>query len=468
MIEPERIRILADVPARGGIYVLYWMQQSQRARRNPALEFALDKAEELKLPLVVCFGLKVDYPEANARHFTFMLQGLREVDSDLRARNIAFVLREGNPPDVALDLARNAAVIIVDRAYLRHLREWRQQVAQSARCPVVQVEGDAVVPVETASDRSEFAARSLRPKLHARLADFTRAVPVRNRSVLRRTDAGLHSDFDLSDVHQAVAQLGVDATVKAVRRFDGGTAQAYARLRTFARTGLPGYAQNRNEPSLWQSSLLSPYLHFGQISPVDIVREAAAAQVPKKDRDAFIEELLVRRELGLNFVTFQSSYDRYAGLPAWAQRTLAEHAGDERPHRYSPAELEAGETHDPYWNAAVREMVHTGYMHNYMRMYWAKKILEWSSSPQTAFRTTLRLMNKYFLDGRDPLSYSNVAWCFGQHDRPWPERAVFGKVRSMAQSGLERKFDMARYVEAVDQLVKAEEPRLLTQAQAAL
>jgi deoxyribodipyrimidine photo-lyase len=455
MIEPERIQVLKRAALRPGNYVLYWMQQSQRARCNPALELALLKANELKQPLVVCFALKSDYPEANARHFTFMLQGLKQVENDLRQRGIAFLIRRGHPPEVALTLGRDASLVLVDRGYLRHLRQWREQVARDAECPVIQVEGDAVVPVQMASNRAELAARTLRPKLKAQFAEFLHK-HAHERALKSTLYRNFTSDVDLSDVDRAVAKLALDDSVGPVRRFIGGTSEAYERLNRFLDEALNGYADKRNEPSLWHCSQLSPYLHFGQISPVDLARRIMTADAPKEDRDAFIEELVVRRELGLNFVTFERGYDRFSALPSWARTTLAEHAGDERANRYSRAELEAGETHDRYWNAAVREMVHTGYMHNYMRMYWAKKILEWSASPQTAYRTALYLMNKYFLDGRDPLSYSNVAWCFGQHDRPWPERPVFGTVRSMVQSGLTRKFDMERYVEAVEQLVDDE------------
>jgi deoxyribodipyrimidine photo-lyase len=455
VLEPERIRVLNGAVARGGAYVLYWMQQSQRFLCNPALELALRRADDLKLPLVVCFGLMADYPEANARHFTFMLEGLKDVELELRERGINLVIRRGCPADVALALSSDAALVVVDRGYLRHLRQWREQVARHAQCPVIQVEGDAVIPVEAASRHIESAARTLRPKLHARLDAFANGQM--STFAARSTGYdGVASDVDLSDVPRVVADLRVDASVKPVRRFVGGTRQAQARLDRFVKTGLKGYAENRTEPGLWHCSQLSPYLHFGQISPVHILRTIMAADAPPSDQDAFIDELLVRRELGLNFVTFEPHYDRFAAVPKWARSTLARHARDARPQRYTAAELESASTGDPYFNAAAQEMLHTGYMHNYMRMYWAKKILEWSSTPQAAFRTTLHLMNKYFLDGRDPLSYSNVAWCFGQHDRPWPERPVFGKVRAMALSGLERKFDMDRYVEGVARLVANE------------
>ena len=181
------------------------------------------------------------------------------------------------------------------------------------------------------------------------------------------------------------------------------------------------------------------------------VKQAADA-----DRRAYLEELIVRRELAANFVEFESRYDDYACLPGWARATLDAHRADRRPHIYTREQLESARTHDRYWNAAMREMRDTGFMHNYMRMYWAKKILEWSSDPAAAFRTVLHLNNKYFLDGRDANSYANVAWVFGLHDRPWPERPVFGKVRYMNAKGLERKFDMAAYLRAVDALIDAE------------
>ena len=214
----------------------------------------------------------------------------------------------------------------------------------------------------------------------------------------------------------------------------------------FFRWHLPGYADARNDPADPQCSTLSPYLHFGQISPVEVARKAQRATgASDSDKAAFLEELIVRRELAVNFVHYHAHYDRFQCLPDWAQKTLADHAGDERPVRYSRADLERAGTEDEYWNAAMTEMLKTGYMHNYMRMYWGKKILEWSDTPETAFSTALYLNNKYFLDGRDPNSYANVAWIFGLHDRPWQERPIYGKVRYMNASGLERKFDIQEY-----------------------
>jgi deoxyribodipyrimidine photo-lyase len=454
MISAGRVRSLNQRPAASGAYVLYWMQQSQRAAGNPALEHAIGEANRLRLPVVVGFGLAADYPEANRRHYAFMLQGLREVEQALAARGIAFVGRRGPPDQVALGLAREAALVVCDRGYLRHQRQWRSTLAEAAACAVVEVEGDVVVPVEQASDREESAARTLRPKLH-RVWDQWLTPP--EELAVEQGRAGLRSELDLAHPEKILDRLGLDDRVPPVRRFEGGTSVARERLAAFLEGGLKGYAERRSEPAAMQGSLLSPYLHFGQISPVEIalrVREAAAAGA--RDRAAFLEELIVRRELAINFVFFNDRYDRYDSLPAWARASLAAHARDRREQSYDDFELERAQTHDRYWNAAMREMTHTGYMHNYMRMYWAKKILEWSRTPEQGYATALRLNNRYFLDGRDPSSYANIAWTFGLHDRPWPERPVFGKVRSMTFGGLARKFDMAGYQYVVERLVAAE------------
>jgi len=242
--------------------------------------------------------------------------------------------------------------------------------------------------------------------------------------------------------------------VARVGRFKGGSTEARRRLAAFLRSGFDGYGTARNDPAQPQCSNLSPYLHFGQISPVEIVRKSRAAKSgAEQDHTVFLEELIVRRELAINFVHFEPDYDRYASLPDWAKRTLAKHRGDTREHLYTRDQLESAATHDPYWNAAMTEMLRTGYMHNYMRMYWGKKIIEWSNTPECAYDTTLFLNNKYFIDGRDPNSYVGVGWVFGLHDRPWAERNVFGMVRYMNAAGLERKFDIKAYVLQAEQFV---------------
>jgi len=449
MIQTARVRELNEQPTGRGEYVLYWMQASQRTRFNHALEHAIERSNALRLPLVVGFGLMDDYPEANARHYAFMLCGLRDVKANLARRGIGFVVRYGNPPEAMLGLAARAALVVCDRGYLRHQKRWRERMADAAPCAVVEVESDVVVPVDEVSDKAEFAARTIRPKIQRELRKYLKPVAPRK---LKRSSLGLklEQDFDVSDPGAALKRLKVDPSVPSSSRFIGGEEAAQALLVQFVRTRLNGYDKGRNEPAAGQTSTLSPYLHFGQISPLQIALAVASIKsAPKRDRDAYLEELIVRRELSINFVNFQPHYDQYSALPGWAKKTLAEHRRDKRPHLYSLADLESAQTGDVYWNAAQSEMTRTGYMHNYMRMYWGKKILEWSSTPQEAFQRTLQLNNKYFIDGRDPSAYANVAWIFGLHDRPWSERPIFGKVRYMNHKGLERKFDMDAYVRFV-------------------
>jgi deoxyribodipyrimidine photo-lyase len=456
MIETTRLQQLNDRNPVSGDYILYWMQQSQRASFNPALEHAIGEANAERLPVVVGFGLMDDYPEANRRHYAFMLQGLQEVERTLGERRIAFLIRRGRPSDVAIGLARRAALLVCDRGYLRHQKRWRETVAREVRCRVVQVEADVVVPVGVASGGQESAARTLRPKLHrvwqAYLGELDETAVERGAENL-----DLRSEVDLSNVDAALDRLKLDDGVTPVRRFRGGTSAARQRLASFLEDRFQGYTGGRREPGAFQCSLLSPYLHFGQISPVEValrVRDSESGS--DEDRRSYLEELIVRRELAANFVNYNDDYDRYSCLPGWARATLEQHRSNERPALYGREQLETARTGDRYWNAAMREMVHTGFMHNTMRMYWAKKILEWSKTPEEAFATALHLNNKYFLDGRDPNSYANVAWTFGLHDRPWPERPVFGTVRYMNAGGLERKFDMPAYLDAVDRLVDAE------------
>ena len=444
-IEPERIVELNDAPERAGDYVLYWMQQSQREPFNPSLELAVAEANRLALPVVVGFGLTDAYPEANARHYTFMLEGLAETARALVQRRIGFVIRRGAPDDVAVALAQRAALVVCDRGYLRPQRAWRKHVAAKAGRRVVQVEGDVVVPVDVASKRREIAARTLRSKIMARRDEYL--APLARTHV--RVDAAHldeRSDVALDDVGALVRSLRIDQSVAAVEALRGGHSEARRRLDAFVARSLDRYVDDRARPGDPHVSSMSPYLHFGQISPVEIALAVRAAQADATNRDAHIEQLIVRRELSMNFVSTTPDYDRYGCVPAWAQQTLDAHRNDPRPALYTEHELARAATHDPYWNAAMSELLLTGFMHNHMRMYWGKKVLEWSASPEAAFSTLLQLNNRYVIDGRDANSYANVAWVFGLHDRPWPQRPIFGSVRYMNAAGLERKTDVGAYV----------------------
>ena len=453
-ILPDRIQPLNDRGVQEGArYVLYWMEQSQRAQHNPALERALHHASETGLPLLVVFGVADDFSEATLRHHTFLLEGLQETQQRLADRGVKLVVRYGAPDDVALKYAGAAAVLVTDRGYLRHQKQWRARVAKEAPCRVEQVEGDVVVPVETVTDKAEYAARTIRPKIHEHLErclQLPDAVPVETPSL----DLDVDSGRSLDDIEAVTDQLDLDRSVGPVSDlYPGGVSEAEDILDDFLAEHLDGYDENRNQIHSHAVSHMSKYLHYGQISPVWLAQQVRRAEGPESDIESYLEELVVRRELTMNHVHFRpDTYDSYTCLPEWARESLAEHADDEREYVYSLDELKRGTTHDPYWNAAMKEMRETGYMHNYMRMYWGKKILEWSPDPKTAYDRTLRLNNRYFLDGRDPNSFANVAWVFGLHDRGWKERPVYGKVRYMSQGGLDRKADPDAYVEKVDRL----------------
>jgi deoxyribodipyrimidine photo-lyase len=446
-IEDARVKPLNGRGARGGDYVLYWMQQSQRAEHSPALEYAIQQANRLDKMLLVGFGLMDDYPHANLRHYRFMLEGLAETQRALKRRGIAFIARRGHPAYVAIDLARGASLVVCDRGYLRHQKTWRRRVAEAVACAVTQVESDVVVPVEVVSHKAEYAARTLRPKINARRDEYLTALAT---TPLKR-HIECREGLELDDLDGLLDAMKLNRSVAPSAMYRGGTRAAKRHLSNFIGTGLAQYEKHNNQPQTDDISSMSPYLHFGQISPVYValrILEAGGGDNVQR----YLEQLIVRRELAQNFCEFTPDYDKYTVLPEWAQQTLDAHRCDPRPYVYSKRQLENGETHDAYWNAAMREMRTTGYMHNYVRMYWGKKIIEWTRTPEYAWQVMLELNDKYFLDGRDPNSYANIAWVFGVHDRPWPERAVFGKVRYMAASGLKRKTDPEAYVRKVAQL----------------
>ena len=454
-IDPRRVQTLNDLEPRGDRrYVLYWMQHTQRAERNEALEFAVARANDFGVPLLVAFGLTEDYPDGSLRHFRFMLEGLVETARAIRRRKFAFVLRSGSPPDVARDLAGDAVEVVTDRGYLRHHRRWRADVAGSIGVRMTQVECDLIVPVETASDDREYAARTIRRQINEAADDFL--VERRTRPVDRDwsgidVPSGEPFDDD-ADVDDLLGRMNIDRAVDAVDWIRGGTSAAKSRLKAFVDDDLTGYDDARGDVNEPKVSLMSPYLHLGMISPVEVataVRDARSRRTD--DTDSYLEELLVRRELTHNFVHYTpDDYDRFNCLPNWAAETLEDHKDDERPHIYTAEQLEDAETDDDVWNAAMTEMKHRGYLHNQLRMYWGKRVIAWTNTPRYAFETLLHLNNKYFLDGRDANSYANVAWCFGLHDRAFGERDVYGKVRYLSRGGLDRKFDTAAYVRSID------------------
>jgi len=447
MIQKERIKALNKKELKKGAYVLYWMQASQRTEYNHALEYAIIKANELRQPVIVFFGITDHFPEGNERHYTFMLEGLREVKQSLEKRGIQMVILHKSPEIGAVQLAKKASLAVVDRGYLRIQRQWRNDAANQMDCPLIQVESEVIVPVEEASPKEEYAAATLRPKINKKLNHFL--------APLKQTDPVIGSlsldvdFFDIEDIGKAISKLRIDRSVKKVDSFHGGTKEALRHLEVFLEGKLDRFPELRNDPTLDYLSHMSPYLHFGQISPLFIVLKVKQTRSP--GIEAFLEELVVRRELSMNFTFYNEKYDSFEAIPEWAKKTLKSHQKEKRQYLYRLEELKHAKTHDPYWNAAQREMVVKGKMHGYMRMYWGKKIIEWSKTPEEAFRAALYLNNKYELDGRDPNGFAGMAWCFGKHDRPWGERPIFGNVRYMNDKGLKRKFDADEYVRMMSQ-----------------
>jgi deoxyribodipyrimidine photo-lyase len=448
MIQQERIKALNKKEVKRGAYVLYWMQASQRTEYNHALEYAIIRANELRQPVVVFFGMTDTFPEANERHYTFMLEGLKEAKQSLERRTIQMVLLHESPERGAVQLAKKASLVVVDRGYLRIQKQWRNDVANKIDCPLIQVESDVIVPVEEASPKEEYTAATIRPKIHKKLNHFL--VPLKQHDPVVDSFSFEFNSFDVEDIGKAMLRLQIDRSAKKVNSFQGGTKEALRHLELFLEGKLDRFPELRNDPTLDFLSHMSPYLHFGQISPLFIALKASETKSPATE--AFLEELIIRRELSMNFVFYNEGYDSYEAIPEWARKSLRSHQKDKRQYLYHLEDLEQAKTHDPYWNAAQKEMVVRGKMHGYMRMYWGKKIIEWSKTPEEGFHAALYLNNKYELDGRDPNGFTGVAWCFGKHDRPWPERPIFGNVRYMNDKGLERKFNAGEYVKMINKL----------------
>ena len=426
-----------------GRCVVYWMQRAQRAVDNPALDVAVRLGNELRLPVVVFFGLNPFVERANLRHYHFLADGLRDIAAGLRTRRVGFVLRR-YPDHRLLPFAEQVrpALVVGDENPLRQTERWRETVGDQLRVPLWTVDADVVVPAKL-QHKEQYAARTIRPRLMMHLDEFLVAPKAPVANVQWRA----HGVTSLRVSARLLEGLPIDHSVAPIVSVRGGTSEAQRRLRTFVRTHLEAYDGDRNHPELPGTSLLSPYLHFGHIGPREValaVRDSGGAPAAV---ESFLEQLIVRRELAVNFVTFNDKYDRLAGCERWARQTLAAHRRDPRAYLYSEAELASAATHDPLWNAAQRQMVTTGWMHGYVRMYWAKKILEWTPSAEEAFDIAVRLNDRYLLDGRDPNGYANIAWAIGgKHDRPWPPRPVYGTVRSMTYASTVRKFDATRYI----------------------
>jgi deoxyribodipyrimidine photo-lyase len=429
------------------------MQRAQRGIDNHAVDLAVHVANLLGLPLIVYFAGISNFPHANLRHYVFLNQGLPDIEADLAVRNISFVMRRApNESHEQLLADVRAAFLVGDENPMREPERWRKHLAWRIRIPFWTVDTDVVIPSKLI-EKAQYGAYTIRPRLYKLLPDYL--VPYENPHAQHawKRPRGFHSDSVHDDMTRDWKHL--DRSVAPVEAWRGGTHAALKRVKLFAGELLKDYEARRNQPQVDGTSCLSPYLHFGHVGPVTIALAIAAAAKAnprlQSARDSYFNELIVWRELAVNFVRSAPNYDTADCAEAWAKTTITEHARDEREHLYTLHQLETAQTHDDLWNAAQIQMVRYGWMHNYLRMYWAKKILEWTPNAATAVKYCVHLNDKYFLDGRDPNGYAGIAWAIlGKFDRAWGSRPVFGKIRYMSGASTGRKFDSKRYIQQME------------------
>ena len=442
--------------------IVYWMQRSQRARDNHALDLAIHIANELVLPVLVYFAAISNFPHANLRHYAFLQQGLPDIAADCAARNLTFILRRAPETDSAAwtgDHAAffaevHAAMVIADENPMRATEQWRRHLADTLTIPFWTVDNDVIVPSRIL-EKAQFSAGVARPRLYRALPEFL--VPYENPHATHafKIPRSLHRESPDNDITRNWTDF--DRTCKPVEAWHGGHQAALKRLHHFTANMLHTYDRDRNHPECDGTSALSPYLHFGHIGPLTIALavNAAAEKDPhlKPARDSYFNELIAWRELAVNFVRYQPDYDNPNCADNWARATLAEHDHDQRETLYKLPQLENAQTHDDLWNAAQLQMLHYGWMHNYLRMYWAKKIVEWTPNAATAMKYAIYLNDRYFLDGRDPNGYAGIAWAvLGKFDRAWGARPIFGKRRYMSAASTGKKFDSKLYIQHMKRL----------------
>lgn len=451
-----RVRHLNDAPVRrAGDLVLYWMQMNRRPDDNAALAYAVRRANSLGLPCVVYEALRPDYPFASDRFHAFVLESACDVAEGLAARGVthAFFLPKTaeEARGVLARLSERAALVVTDDFPSFVVPEQSAALARRATCAVLAVDDAAVVPLAL-FPKDEIGARTLRPKIAKVLGEWLHPLDEPAAAVAPPPRLELPFDparLDRARVPELVAACAIDHTVPAVHEFPGGATAAASRAERFVQRRLSSYAVDRNDPSAEGTSGLSPYLHFGMISPRRVALLARKA-APSPDDDgvkAFLEQLLVRRALAFTFARNNPRHREYDALPAWARTTLAEHAADRRSADVTLEELTQARSPDPLWNAAQLELRARGVIHGYARMLWGKLPLAWMREPRLVHAALVHLNDRFALDGRDPDGYANIGWCFGLHDRPWPKRPVFGAVRCMTSKSARSKLDFEGYIE---------------------
>jgi len=456
---PEALRALASndrvtvrrdgAPDASGKCVVYWMQRAERAFDNPALDVAIYAANALELPVVVYFAGISNFPHANLRHYIFLNEGLRDVAHDVKQRNVSFVLRNAPREDhLKLFADVHAAMVVGDENPMREPERWRAEMAKKIGVPFWTVDADVIVPSKR-FEKAQYAAYTMRGRLWKMVPEYLEPSDQPKAKHAWKKPRGFVEDDVQEDMTAGWKHL--DRSVCAAPDLRGGAHAAQARLKHFVTKQLRDYAKKRNRPELDGTSMLSPYLHYGHISPLTIYLAVEGAaekdKALRESADSFLDELVTWRELCVNYAKYNPHYDDPECAEEWARKTIAAHAHDKRDPEYSVQQMERAETYDELWNAAQRQMVRYGWMHNFMRMYWAKKVLEWSPDNATAMKTLIYLNDKYFLDGRDPGGYAGIAWAiYGKFDRPWGERKIFGKIRYMSAASTGRKFDSKAYI----------------------
>jgi len=456
-----RVRVLNTAPPRKGArYVLYWLQANRRVESNHALTAAAHLANHLELPLLCYEMLTYRYPYASDRFHTFILEGVAETARRMRSAGIGYCFylrrRESDPDDIPRELAAHAAAIVTDDFPTFLAAGHNAALPATFDLPYHAVDSSCVVPMNC-FDKREYAAYSIRPKIQRRLTQYL--VPAGEVRVERRFKEPMpawRTEVRAEAIPALVASCDIDHSVPPSLDIRGGRAAAEMRLRHFLENNLRRYALLRNEPSAKATSGLSPYLHFGYLSSLEAALAARDyAERHKLVAEEFLEELIVRRELAFNFARHMHWPPTLDDLPEWVRNTLAKHSKDQRAFGYAREQFERASTHDALWNACQKELLVRGVIHGYYRMYWGKKVIEWSRTHEEALATMVYLHDRYALDGRDPNTYTNILWCFGLHDRPWQERNVFGTIRYMSLEGMKRKTDVNSYVEAMNRLASS-------------
>ena len=438
----RRARLINNREEKPGA-VLYWMSRDQRTKDNYSLLFSQQLALKNKTPLIVIFALADNFLNAGLRQYDFMLKGLNDVGAELIKYNIPFYFLHGEPSVSIPEFIKEtgSGILVTDFDPLNIKEKWKEDVSAKISIPFFEVDSHNIVPCWLCSDKLEFAAYTIRPKINKLLPVFMEEYP----ELKIMSDSNLPWDFIQKEI-KTFNQF--DSTIPEVDWIVPGEREALKSLHIFLENKIDKYASLRNDPAKDYQSGLSPYLHFGQISSQRVALELEKKEYFSESKESFLDELIVRKELSDNFCFYNQNYDSFDGFPLWAKTSLNHHRNDRRDHEYSKEEFESGKTHEDLWNAAQLEMVKTGKMHGYMRMYWAKKILEWSKSPEEALKTALYLNDKYELDGRDPNGYAGCAWSIGGvHDRAWFDRKIFGKIRYMNRNGTKGKFDINAYIE---------------------